>query len=159
MKSASSVFLWGSGAFWMFQVQSYYLQVWIISSNPPLIVFFNVFSDLQIRAVWGKYWFVHFRKCKPGAEMRRVLSHFICCWQLFWRMCVWKQIGLLLPHLENFKSPSGIKAGQNSAQSSAMETRLSSAVGTKPPAVFTATSSSLVQEEKASKPSTWPRRP
>lgn len=35
---------------------------------------------------------------------------------------MWKQTRLLLPHLENFKSPSEIKTGQNSARCSAMET-------------------------------------
>lgn len=58
------------------------------SSNPPLFIYF-VSSDLQIRAVWGKSRFLllRFRKCKPGAEMKRGLSRFICCWQRF-RGCV-----------------------------------------------------------------------
>lgn len=144
MKSASSVFLWGSGAFWMFQVQSYYLQVWIISSNPPLIVFFHVISGLPIRAVWGKYWFENANQVLRWKESCLISS----AAGSFSGGCVWKQVRLLLPHLENFKSPSEIKTGQNSAQSSAMETRVSSAVGLKPPAVFTVPSSSFVQEEK-----------
>lgn len=42
------------------------------------------------QSLWGKPWFfllLRIWKCKPGAEMKRFLSRFICCWQLFRRMC------------------------------------------------------------------------
>lgn len=63
--------------------------------------------------------------------MKRFLSGSVYRWQLFWRMRGNR------PGLENFKSPSEIKTGQNpEARSSAEETPASS-VARKPSAMFT----------------------
>lgn len=66
------------------------------------------------------FFLLHVWKCKPGAEMKRCLSRFICCWQLFWRTCG-NRPGCFYVIWRTSSALQRKRRDQNNIQSSAVE--------------------------------------